>query len=129
MDPDTLPPSSPSSSPPSSPHPAIWQWTLGFILVGLAWGFTTPFIRKGAVNYKPTPRPWIEDGQRYSWAWRRILKTFYAVWDLLRSPAYAIPLVLNLTGSVWFFLLVGQAGEFRFFESECPLSADHLWQS
>lgn len=32
--------------------------------------------------------------------------------DLLRYPAYAIPLVLNLTGSVWFFLLVGQEGEF-----------------
>ena len=32
--------------------------------------------------------------------------------DLLRYPAYAVPLVLNLTGSVWFFLLVGQEGKF-----------------
>ncbi len=32
--------------------------------------------------------------------------------DLLRSPAYAVPLVVNLTGSVWFFLLIGKAGEF-----------------
>jgi len=31
--------------------------------------------------------------------------------DLLRSPAYALPLVVNLTGSVWFFLLIGRAGE------------------
>ncbi len=29
--------------------------------------------------------------------------------DLLRSPAYAVPLVINLTGSVWFFLLIGRA--------------------
>jgi drug/metabolite transporter (DMT)-like permease len=31
------------------------------------------------------------------------------VYDLLKSPAYAVPLLINLTGSVWFFLLVGQA--------------------
>ena len=36
----------------------------------------------------------------------------YAVWDLLRRPAYAIPLVINLTGSIWFFLLIGQAGKY-----------------
>lgn len=30
--------------------------------------------------------------------------------DLLRVPAYAVPLVVNLTGSVWFFLLIGKAG-------------------
>lgn len=34
----------------------------------------------------------------------------YAVLDLLRRPAYAIPLLVNITGSVWFFLLIGQAG-------------------
>lgn len=32
--------------------------------------------------------------------------------DLLRCPSYALPLVVNLTGSVWFFLLIGRAGEF-----------------
>jgi len=32
----------------------------------------------------------------------------------LRNPKYAIPLVINLTGSVWFFLLIGKAGEFSF---------------
>lgn len=36
----------------------------------------------------------------------------WTVVDLLRSPAYAVPLVVNLTGSVWFFLLIGKAGEF-----------------
>lgn len=33
----------------------------------------------------------------------------YSVKDLLSNPAYAIPLLFNVTGSVWFFLLVGQA--------------------
>lgn len=37
--------------------------------------------------------------------------------DLLRVPAYAVPLVVNLTGSVWFFLLIGKAGGFGLFFS------------
>ena len=40
-----------------------------------------------------------------------MLKGFFTVMDLLRSPSYAVPLVINLTGSVWFFLLIGKAGE------------------
>ena len=31
--------------------------------------------------------------------------------SLLRKPGYAVPLIANLTGSIWFFLLVGKAGE------------------
>ena len=42
---------------------------------------------------------------------RKIWSILYAVMDLLRNPAYAVPLLLNVTGSVWFFLLIGQAGE------------------
>ncbi len=37
--------------------------------------------------------------------------------DLLRCPAYAVPLVVNLTGSVWFFLLVGENGGFSILSS------------
>lgn len=37
---------------------------------------------------------------------------FFGITDLLRNWRYALPLVVNLTGSVWFFLLIGQAGEF-----------------
>lgn len=51
------------------------------------------------------------------WWKRKIWGVLYAVSDVLRRPAYAIPLVINLTGSVWFFLLIGQAGEFPFFFS------------
>lgn len=35
--------------------------------------------------------------------------------DILADWRYALPLVVNLTGSVWFFLLIGQAGELGWF--------------
>lgn len=45
-----------------------------------------------------------------SWPKRKLVAIWYAVKDLLQNPKYAIPLLLNVTGSVWFFLLIGQAG-------------------
>ena len=105
------PPPSPSPSPsPTTPNPSIFRWTLGFLLVGMAWGLTTPFIRRAAVNFHPQPRPSLESAHN-SWVKKKILGALYTVLDLLRSPAYAVPLVVNLTGSVWFFLLIGKAGE------------------
>lgn len=103
MDPEPLP-------SPSEPSPSIFQWTLGFLLVGMAWGLTTPFIRRAAVNFKPPERSSI-DAPGNGWLERKVLRAFYTVLDLLRSPGYAVPLLLNLTGSVWFFLLIGKAGE------------------
>lgn len=50
-----------------------------------------------------------------SWIKNKIYGAFFAVTDLLRNPRYAVPLVINLTGSVWFFLLIGKAGEFILF--------------
>src|ERR1700761_5918303 len=91
----------------SSPSP--FNYILSFLLVGICWGFTTPFIRKAAVNYTAPNHPSITDPSR-SWLARPIAKAFFTVLGLLKSPAYALPLVLNLTGSIWFFLLVGQAG-------------------
>ena len=49
------------------------------------------------------------------WVKRKIWSILYAVSDLLRNPAYAVPLLLNVTGSVWFFLLIGQAGQLHSF--------------
>lgn len=46
-----------------------------------------------------------------SWLRRKIVGIYRAVLDLLKRPGYLVPLVINLTGSVWFFLLVGKAGE------------------
>ncbi|KAI9805688.1 MAG: hypothetical protein M1833_005181 [Piccolia ochrophora] len=51
MDPDLPPTSSPSSSP------GAFRYILGYLLVSLAWGFTTPFIRRAAVTHKPRPPP------------------------------------------------------------------------
>lgn len=96
----------------STSEPPIWRWIVGFLLVGVAWGFTTPFMRKAAVvrDLKPKPqRPLLTD-PKVSWLKRQAATVFYAIRDLLGSPAYAVPLLLNITGSIWFFLLVGQAG-------------------
>jgi len=99
-----------SSAGPANP-PAI-NYVLGFLLVGLAWGLTTPFIRKAAKSHNPPPHPVLEsDAVKRSWLRSKVYGGFFAVVDLLRNPRYAVPLLLNLTGSVWFFLLVGQAGK------------------
>ena len=96
------------------PQPSLWRWVVGFLLVGAAWGLTTPFMRKAAVQKNeeqrtPPGREFLHD-PRTGWVKRKFWTLFYAVGDLLRRPAYAVPLVINLTGSIWFFLLIGQAG-------------------
>lgn len=105
-----------SASPPSPPvstpaAPSLLRYTLGFLLVGLAWGLTTPFIRRAALTYTPSPHPSLAHPSNQGFVKARVLKAAYTVWDLLRCPRYAVPLLVNLTGSVWFFLLIGKAGE------------------
>ena len=100
MDPDT---------PLPEPKPPVFNYILSFLLVGVAWGFTTPFIRRAAVNYKAPDHASINDPNR-SWLSRKIRLAFFTLLGLLRSPSYAVPLLLNLTGSIWFFILVGKAG-------------------
>lgn len=100
------------SPPPPTPSPApILNYILGFLLIGLAWGFTTPFIRRAARTHTPRSHPILaSDAVQKSWVKRTVLNAFFGVVDLLRNPRYAVPLVVNLTGSVWFFLLIGKAG-------------------
>lgn len=94
------------------PQPGPLNYVVGFTLVGIAWGLTTPFIRRAAKDHHPAPHPVLEsDAVRSSWLKTKVYSTFFAVVDLLRNPRYAVPLLLNLTGSVWFFLLIGKAGE------------------
>lgn len=94
------------------PQPGPLNYILGFTLVGIAWGLTTPFIRRAAKDHHPPPHPILEtDAVRNSWVKAKVYGAFFAVADLLRNPRYAVPLLLNLTGSVWFFLLIGKAGE------------------
>ncbi|RKU46574.1 hypothetical protein DL546_004528 [Coniochaeta pulveracea] len=98
------------STPDSSSQPSVLNYILGFLLVGIAWGLTTPFIRRAARTHNPPPHPLLDSpAVRSSFVKSKLYGAFFAVADLLRNPAYAIPLVVNLTGSVWFFLLIGKA--------------------
>lgn len=180
MDPDT---SVPADKPP------IFNYVLSFLLVGVAWGFTTPFIRRAAADFnarqeakqntqgtpltrtggsrqggtgegeeqellegdqdsdsddgsnhagnetddpnkddnrttddssaqaqaqpQPQPQPaWLRQTpqSRTAWLKTKLSTLIWTIINLLRTPAYSIPLVINLTGSVWFFLLVGKHG-------------------
>lgn len=69
---------------------------------------TVPFMRRAAINYTSPSRPILSDPS-ISKLRRLLLKVFYAVFDLLRRPAYLIPFLINVTGSIWFFLLIGKA--------------------
>lgn len=152
--------------------PSAFNYVLSFLLVGVAWGFTTPFIRRAAADFttrqrnnaahthsrSQTQHPaqlGSEDAgeeqellsgdkresegvrkrrgsqrqgvdadasteetkhtseckqPQQSWLRAQLLSLFWTVVNLLRTPAYSVPLVVNLTGSVWFFLLVGKHG-------------------
>ena len=204
MDPGAIPRSD------STPKPPVINYILSFLLVGVAWGFTTPFIRRAAADFQArqegkqrssasggggqkgrtqtrarretrgreddddgegegegdetellsrhedehsfsddnhdghtdnhdhehdsdtenedTPTPNRQNTQRTTPhpAWMTpspsltsylITKTthlMHTILNLLLTPAYSIPLVINLTGSIWFFLLVGQHGTLHF---------------
>lgn len=91
--------------------PSPFNYILSFLLVALCWGFTTPFIRKAAINYTaPSPATHPSLSPSKPWLSRKIALAFWTLISLLSKPSYAVPLVANLTGSIWFFLLVGQAG-------------------
>lgn len=93
--------------------PPVVNYILGFLLVGLAWGFTTPFIRRAARFHKPPGHPVLDEPRvRDSVVRRTLYRWWFTAVDLLRNPAYVVPLGLNVTGSVWFFLLIGKAGKF-----------------
>lgn len=100
------------SSPIIEPQPPAANYVLGFLLVGMAWGLTTPFIRRAAQSHNPPPHPTLErDDVKASWLKSRLFGAFFSVLDLVKNVGYVVPLVINLTGSVWFFLLIGKAGE------------------
>lgn len=174
----------PDASAPAEPAPAVFNYVLSFVLVGVAWGFTTPFIRRAAADFNArqeklsrgpgattdTPRTTStttgleeedededdraaasqlggisaqssarreradshihnhhnEDSDEHndedntpapawkrssssspSWLRTKITTLFWTVINLLRTPAYSIPLVINLTGVFGFFCLLG----------------------
>jgi hypothetical protein len=69
-------------------------------------------MRRAAINYTPPARPSLTDPNN-SWLKRKVLGIWYAVIGVLSRPAYAVPFLLNVTGSIWFFVLIGQAGKIR----------------
>ncbi|EGO60181.1 hypothetical protein NEUTE1DRAFT_143649 [Neurospora tetrasperma FGSC 2508] len=109
---DTLTPLNTSDTPlptPGTPtQPPLLNYILSFLLVGLAWGFTTPFLRRAAKTHNPPPHPLLErESVQRSVVKRSILGVWFAVTDLIKNWRYALPLGINLSGSLWFFLLVG----------------------
>ncbi|RHZ54817.1 hypothetical protein CDV55_102759 [Aspergillus turcosus] len=176
----------PDASVPAE-QPSVFNYVLSFLLVGVAWGFTTPFIRRAAADFNArqeaaqksqsqSPQAqsvqstaeeqelreshpasgatkngdeddnkeeeeeesgdedqpltsnarsttaaaaaaagdstrvpaWMKPKPTSSWLTTKIVSVFWTVVNLLRTPAYSIPLIINLTGSIWFFLLVGK---------------------
>lgn len=171
-----------NTSIPTEPAPSAFNYVLSFLLVGVAWGFTTPFIRRAAADFTARQknnaahtrdRSQIQNSAQLgsedvgeeqklrsrdkqesegfrkrrgsrrqgvdadadaeetkedthtseckqpqqSWLRTQVLSLFWTVVNLLRTPAYSVPLVVNLTGSVWFFLLVGKHGMIMVFWS------------
>ncbi|KAH9900074.1 integral membrane protein [Xylariomycetidae sp. FL2044] len=99
-----------ASTTDAEAQPPAVNYVAGFLMVGLAWGLTTPFIRRAAKDHHPPAHPLLaRDDVKTSWVKSKLYGAFFAVLDLLRNPRYAVPLLINLTGSVWFFLLIGQA--------------------
>ncbi|CAI7593488.1 unnamed protein product [Penicillium pancosmium] len=64
--------------------------------------------QEGDVDNTPAPAWMQSQSQQKSWLRTKIVSIFWTVVNMLRTPAYSIPLVINLTGSIWFFLLVGK---------------------
>jgi hypothetical protein len=59
-------------------------------------------------NYTPPQQPSLTDPNN-SWLKKKVLGIWYAVIGTLSRPAYAVPFLLNVTGSIWFFILIGKA--------------------
>jgi hypothetical protein len=108
----------PDAPPTADPQPSLIRWILGFLLVGACWGLTTPFMRRAAINYTPPERPSLADPKN-GWLKRKVLGIWFGVIGVLSRPAYAVPFLLNVTGSIWFFFLIGKAGEFNWMTRLC----------
>eukprot|EP00033_Pygsuia_biforma_P003267 GCRY01003580.1.p1 GENE.GCRY01003580.1~~GCRY01003580.1.p1 ORF type:complete len:137 (+),score=8.75 GCRY01003580.1:721-1131(+) len=73
-------------------HIAGW-----FVIVGFLWGGTNPLIKKGSEG--------LETIQRSNRFYTACAKCFF----LLCRWKYVIPLLLNLSGSVLYFITLGEA--------------------
>ncbi|KAF2070779.1 hypothetical protein CYY_007911 [Polysphondylium violaceum] len=69
---------------------------LSLILVGFIWGGTNPLIKRGAVGVNQVKKD------------NAILQIIYEFIYLWTRPSYAIPMLINLSGSVVFFYTLSQ---------------------
>jgi Putative transmembrane family 234 len=93
----------------STQDPGLLRYVIGSLVVGACWGLTTPFMRRAALDTRPQSKRQVPDAKA-SWIWKRAVSLWHAVLDLVQRPSYTVPLVINLSGSALFFLIVGQAG-------------------
>ena len=91
-------------------NPGLLRHVLGYLLVGCAWGLTTPFMRQAAIKARPQSPRHVPSEEH--WIKTQCLSIWHSVLGLVQQPAYTIPLLINLSGSVMFFIIVGQAGDY-----------------
>ncbi|KAI8580844.1 hypothetical protein K450DRAFT_234845 [Umbelopsis ramanniana AG] len=79
---------------------AILQYALGFALVGLCWGSSNPFIKRGSEGLEAVSKKYPEGGFR---RWRAEMVYLFTRWQ------YVLPLVINLSGSAAYYYTLGKA--------------------
>ena len=78
------------------PRDILWQ-TLSFLAVALVWGVTNPLLKKGSVGV---------DNIQCSGRLHQLLSE---LWFLALRWQYAVPFLINQSGSVLYYLTIGQA--------------------
>ncbi|ODQ54647.1 hypothetical protein SAICODRAFT_202212 [Saitoella complicata NRRL Y-17804] len=75
--------------------PSLFRQIIGFLLVGACWGLTNSFIRTAQNSSTSAATP--DD---------RVVKR---AWAVIKRPRYFVPLVINMSGSFWYYVLLGEA--------------------
>jgi hypothetical protein len=80
----------------------------GFVLTACIWGITNPFIKRGSIvlNENRNRRSMkLENGSNW-------MQNFIFEWILLiQTPSYTIPWIINLMGSILYYITLNQAGK------------------
>ena len=84
---------------------ATSSW-LGFVIVACIWGITNPWIKHGSAVLQQRNISSTDKGQ--TWIMR-----FISDWRLLlQTPAYTLPLLINLIGSILYYVTLNNSGIF-----------------
>lgn len=84
------------------------QSYLGLLLVATIWGITNPLIKRGSMVLQSSRKnpDEIENGIKSRWTIR-----FINDWILLlKTPSYFIPWIMNLMGSILYYIVQSQTG-------------------